>query len=130
MSRRREAGFTLLEVLVAMVILSVAVVTLIQLASQGLRLLRLSGEHQEAVMLADRLSRGGPVTDEGVESGQEGQFQWERRTRLVTVPDDLSLPGVAGPRLLTLSVAVRWGGGRAVEVATLRVAQGRAAATP
>lgn len=120
----------LLEVLVAMVILSVAVVTLIQLASQGLRLLRLSGEQQEAVMLADRLSRAGPVTNEGVENGQEGQFQWERRTRLVTVPDDLSLQGAPGPRLLALSVAVRWGGERAVELATLRVAQGRVAATP
>ena len=41
MSRRGDAGFTLLEVLVAMVILSVAVVALIQLASQGLRLLKL-----------------------------------------------------------------------------------------
>src|SRR5439155_2177966 len=41
MTRRESAGFTLLEVLVAMVILSVAVVTLIQLASQGLRLLKL-----------------------------------------------------------------------------------------
>ena len=40
MSRRGNGGFTLLEVLVAMVILSVAVVTLIQLSSQGLRLLR------------------------------------------------------------------------------------------
>ena len=130
MRRRGEAGFTLLEVMVAMVILSVAVVTLIQLASQGLRLLRLSGEHQEAVMLADRLSRTGPITSEEVESGEEGQYQWERRTRLVTVPDDLSLPGAPGPRLLALSVAVRWGGGRRVEVATLRLAQGQSPANP
>ena len=62
MSQRRDGGFTLLEVLVAMVILSVAVVTLIQLASQGLRLLRVSGEHQDAVMLADRLACTQTVT--------------------------------------------------------------------
>lgn len=127
MRRRGDAGFTLLEVLVAMVILSVAVVTLIQLASQGLRLLRLAGEHQEAVMLADRLLRTSGASNEGAESGHEGTFQWERRARLVAVPDDLASPGSAAPRLLALSVAVRWGDGRVVEVATLRVAQARPA---
>jgi len=123
MNRRGNGGFTLLEVLVALVILSVAVVTLIQLASQGLRLLRLSGEHQEAVMLADRLVRAGDASTEGVQSGQEGPFQWERQAKLVAVPDDLKSAGAGNPRLLSLSVAVRWGNGRALEVATLRVAQ-------
>jgi general secretion pathway protein I len=128
MSRRRDAGFTLLEVLVALVILSVAIVTLIQLASQGLRLLRVSGEHQEAVMLADRLARAADTKREGMDSGQEGPYQWERRTRLVAVPDDLTPAGTQAPRLLALSVAVKWGGGRSVEVATLRVAQSSATA--
>jgi general secretion pathway protein I len=121
---RREAGFTLLEVLVAMVILSVAVVTFIQLASQGLRLLRISGEHQEAVMLADRLARSADASRESVDSGREGAFQWERRTKLMMVPADLATPGADAPRLLALTVAVSWGGGRSVEVATLRLAQG------
>ncbi len=129
MTRRKHAGFTLLEVLVAMVILSVAVVTLIQLASQGLRLLKLSSDHQEAALLADRLVRASDASVEGVESGQEGQFTWERRTRLVAVPDELAPAGGTPPRLLSLSVAVHWGSGRTVELATLRLAQG-AAATP
>jgi len=127
MRRHRDAGLTLLEVLVAMAILSVAVVTLIQLASQGLRLLRLAGEHQEAVMLADRLVRTSGISNEGMDSGHEGAFQWERRARLVPVPDDLVSAGTTAPRLLALSVAVRWGNGRAVEVATLRVAPGEPA---
>ena len=122
MSRRNEAGFTLLEVLVAMVILSVAVVTLIQLASQGLRLLKLSSDYQEAVLLADRVARTGDASIEGVETGQEGRFNWERRARLVAVPDDLAPVGSQSPRLLALSVAVRWGTGRTLEVATLRLA--------
>ena len=122
MSRRAEAGFTLLEVLVAVVILSVAVVTLVQLASQGLRLLKLSSDYQEAVLLADRVARAGDASIEGVETGQEGQFNWERRAKLVAVPDDLAPVGSASPRLLALSVAVRWGTGRTVEVATLRLA--------
>jgi general secretion pathway protein I len=122
MSRRADAGFTLLEVLVAVVILSVAVVTLVQLASQGLRLLKLSSDYQEAVLLADRVTRAAEASIEGVETGQEGRFNWERRTRLVAVPDDLAPVGSASPRLFALSVAVRWGTGRTLEVATLRLA--------
>ena len=129
MRRSGESGFTLLEVLVAMVILSVAVVTLIQLSSQGLRLLRVSGEHQEAVMLADRLARAADVSRESVDTGHEGTFQWERRTRLVAVPADLAPAGTDAPRLLELSVAVKWGSGRSVGVSTLRLGQG-AGTTP
>jgi general secretion pathway protein I len=123
MRQRGDAGFTLLEVLVAMVILSVAIVTFIQLASQGLRLLRLSGEHQEAVMLADRLTRAADVSRESMDTGREGPYEWERRTRLVVVPLDLTPAGGDAPRLLALSVAVKWGSGRSVEVSTLRLAQ-------
>lgn len=122
MSRRKDAGFTLLEVLVAMVILSVAVVALIQLASQGLRLLKLSSDYQEAVLLADRVARAGDASIESVETGQEGRFNWERRTRLVNVPDDLAPVGSQSPRLFALSVAVHWGAGRTLELATLRLA--------
>ena len=122
MSRRPDAGFTLLEVLVAVVILSVAVVTLVQAASQALRLLKLSSDYQEAVLLADRVARAGDASIEGVETGHEGQFDWERRVKLVAVPDDLEPVGSASPRLLALSVAVRWGSGRTLEVATLRLA--------
>ena len=123
MSRRGDGGFTLLEVLVALVILSVAVVTLIQLSSQGLRLLRVSGEHQDAVMLADRLARSADVSGERVDTGHEGAFEWERRTKLVVLPADLATTNADVPRLLSLSVAVKWGSGRSVEVSTLRLAQ-------
>jgi len=41
-ARTREAGFTLLEVLVAFAILSIAIVAGIQAFAQGLRLLRVS----------------------------------------------------------------------------------------
>ncbi|HMB32453.1 MAG TPA: prepilin-type N-terminal cleavage/methylation domain-containing protein [Methylomirabilota bacterium] len=127
MSARAQNGFTLLEVLVALVILSLAVVTFIQLASQGLRLLRVSGEHQEAVMLADRLTRAADPSGESIETGHEGAFDWERRTKFVPMPPDLGSIGNNAPRLLSLSVVVKWGG-RSVEIATLRLA--RATATP
>ena len=126
MSRNRSAGFTLLEVLVAMVILSVAVVTLIQLASQGLRLLKASSDHQEAALLADRVTRNADPNAEATASGQEGQFTWAWRARLVAVPDELTPSQGPRPRLLELSTTVQWGKGRTMEIVTLRLAQGAA----
>src|SRR5437660_65365 len=119
MNRRNRPGFTLLEVLIAMVILSVAVVALIQTASQGLRLLKVSSDHQEAVALGDRLVRAVDSPVEGMDAGQEGQFSWERRVRVVAVPDELSPTGGPSPQLLALSVAVRWGNGRTVGAGAL-----------
>ena len=117
-------GFSLLEVLVAMTILGLAIVTLMQLSSQGLRLLRLSDDYQQAVLVADRIVRAGDVPQEGVEAGQDGPFHWERRVVLVPMPEDLT-PG-AGPKplLYSLSVAVRWGGSRTLEIASLRAVPG------
>src|SRR5687768_18515803 len=51
------AGFTLLEVLVALAVLSFAVVVSIQAFAGGLRLLKLSGEHQDAMLVADQKAR-------------------------------------------------------------------------
>lgn len=113
-------GFTLLEVLVAMTILAVAVVAFMQLSSQGLRLLHLSDDYQQAVILADRVARAGDVVEEGADAGREGRFRWERRVSLVPVPEALT-PGV-GPqvRLYALSVTVRWDRHRILELASLR----------
>jgi prepilin-type N-terminal cleavage/methylation domain-containing protein len=119
-----RGGFTLLEVLVALVILSLAVVSLIQLSSQGLRLVKLSGDHQEAARLADRIARGTEVRGEGVDGGQEGPFTWERRIALVPVPKELSTATGPAPQLYSLFVNVRWGSGRSVELATLRTLPG------
>lgn len=115
-------GFTLLEVLVALAILGLAVVTILQLFSQGLRLLKLSGDHQRAVLLADQKAREVEPTAEGIESGQDGEFAWERRVEAYPVPVELIVPG-APVRLLQVSVLVRWSGNRAVEVTTLRTAR-------
>jgi general secretion pathway protein I len=112
-------GFTLLEVLVALTILALSIVTLMQLSSQGLRLLRLSDDYQRAVLVADRVVRAVDVPREGIESGQDGAFQWERRVSLVPLPDELTPGAGPKPRLYSLSVAVRWGS-RTLEIASLR----------
>ena len=120
---RRQRGFTLLEVLVALAILSVAVVVMLQLFAQGLRLLKVAGDYQQAVLLADQKAREVELVREGVESGQEGGFQWERRATVVPVSEDLTVFSVTPLRLFRVSVEVRWSGNRSVEVATLRTAR-------
>lgn len=120
---RDRRGFTLLEVLVALAILGLAVVTVIQLFSQGLRLLKLSGDHQRAVLLADQKMREFQPTHEGIESGREGEFSWEQRVEHYPVPEELTVAGVAPLRVFRVSVHVRWGANRSVEVATLRTAR-------
>jgi len=117
-------GFTLLEVLVALTILGLAIVTLMQLSSQGLRLLRLSEDYQQAVLVADRVARSIDVPQEGVDVGQEGPFRWERRVALVPVPEELTPGAGPKPRLYALSVAVRWGNSRTLELASLRAVPG------
>jgi type II secretion system protein I len=119
-----DGGFTLLEVLVALTILGIAVVSLIELSSQSLRLIKSSSEYQQAAVLADRLATGAAPNDETVEQGQEGNFQWERKIALVQVPEELlpkeTVPGREPPKLFVVTIDVRWGRDQSLELATLR----------
>jgi general secretion pathway protein I len=118
--RRADAGFTLLEVLVALAILSFAVVAAIQGFAQGLRLLKLSGDHQQAMLLADLKAREIVKPEEGRETGTEGDFQWERTTRLLETPDLTPVGLIPRWRVYEIAVRVQWDQRRQVEVATLR----------
>ncbi len=119
---KASGGFTLLEVMVAMAVLGVAVVAVLQLSSQSLRLIRVAGEHQDAAQLADRLVRSITPGAEQVDTGTDGDFSWERRVAAVNVNAELTTPGLTPPRLFSVSVLVRWGRNQAVELATLRTA--------
>jgi general secretion pathway protein I len=119
-----QAGFTLLEVLVALAVMSLAVVTLFQLISQSLRLVKNSGDYQEAVLLADRIATETQPSEEATDSGEEGPFQWERRIALVPMPEEFqpkeTIPGRESAKLFAITIDVRWGRNQAVELATLR----------
>ena len=121
----RESGFTLLEVLVALAVLSLAVVVSIQAFAGGLRLLKLSGEHQEAMLIADQKAREIVApTSGGTDSGTEGAYAWEREVKIVATPD-LDVEGRAVKwRMWEVDVRVRWGERRQVAVATLRTVAG------
>jgi type II secretion system protein I len=122
---RHAPGFTLLEVLVAMAILSLAVVTVIQGFASGLRLLKLSGEHQEAMLIADlKLREITAPTQAGRDAGTEGRYTWEREVKQVVTPD-LEIEGrTVKWHQWEVDVHVRWGDHREVSVSTLRTVAG------
>jgi general secretion pathway protein I len=116
----RQAGFTLLEVLVALAILSLAVVASIEGFAQGLRLLKLAGDHQNAMLLADQKVREVVEPVEGIEAGTDGLFRWERATKVIETPD-LVQPGVVPRgRIYEIDVRVNWDPRRQIEIRTLR----------
>lgn len=123
-ARRRtaaQAGFTLLEVLVAFAILSLTIVVAIQGFAQGLRLLKLSGDHQQAALIADQKAREVTQPKEGKESGTEGAFTWERTIKEIPAPELTPNGTVPKWHVYEVAVQVGWGEGkRSVGVTTLR----------
>jgi prepilin-type N-terminal cleavage/methylation domain-containing protein len=119
-----EGGFTLIEVLVALVLLSVAVVAALQLFGGGLRLARASGDQLEATLLASaKLAETALETlEEGTTDGTEGDYRWVRRVTLdpELLPAAADAAQVGSVRLARVSVDVRWGRNRHVEMVTLR----------
>lgn len=115
-----ERGFTLLEVLVAMAILGLAVVASIQSFAQGLRLLKLSGDHQQATLLADLKLREIVNPEEGRDEQDEGRFHWERTTKLVPAPELTPVGTLPKWRIYEIAVRVTWDERRQVEITTLR----------
>ena len=115
----------MLEVLVALAILGLAIVVSIEGFASGLRLLKLSGEHQEAMLLADLKTREVTTpTEAGRDSGTQGPFTWEREIKPVVTPD-LEVEGrTVKWRQWEVDVFVRWGESRQVMVATLRTVAG------
>ena len=122
MRGRSQAGFTLLEVLIAFAILSVAVVAVIQGFAQGLRLLKVAGDHQQAVLLADQKTREMVVPVEGRDQGKEGNFDWERVVTVVPAPDLARTAATAKWHVYRIDVKVSWGDKRGVEIVSMRTA--------
>jgi len=122
--RRRARGFTLLEVLIAFVILALALGALMQTFGSGMRGVAASERHVMAALVArsllERVGHDIPL-EQGEVSGEEGAFAWTvsmRRARradrrgndqLVVVPYDVT-------------VTVGWRGGRGVTIESYRLA--------
>jgi prepilin-type N-terminal cleavage/methylation domain-containing protein len=126
--RKLPDGFTLLEVLVAMTIVGLGVVTLLQIFSLGLRLQSRSMSRSEAIV------QGGRVMDEllarkrldGTVDGRLGNDgRWTAQVRTVPdAPTSLQLSGNWELREVALEMSVRDGEReRQVELKTFRLAR-------
>lgn len=120
-------GFTLLEVLVALAILGLGVVTLLELFSMGLRLGAKSTVHTEAVtygrQVMDEFLARGELRD-GTEQGtSERQSRWRMQVRTADQSSsDRSLASDWELKEVTLDLVVSDGGrDRSVEFKTLRL---------
>jgi general secretion pathway protein I len=128
--RRPEAGFTLIEVLVAFVIAGLALAVLVNAGIEGLRASNLSVRYQEALARAQsHLAAAVDASQPGDRQGNEGDgFHWHVRTLPLA-----HIVTASGPAtLLAVTVAISWGRapGRSVQLDTEQVAGGNLGAAP
>jgi len=122
--RAGSAGFSLLEMVVAVAILALALGTLYQAASGATRNVRSDERYAYAVELArSLLAANARVPGGGVSASGEtaGEFNWQVTTRQI----DLGRSALASASLHDIEVAVRWrDGGRNREVVLNSVVEG------
>lgn len=104
-----EAGFTLLEVIVAVAILSVSLVMIMQLFAAGLKSSRTSCDYTRAVMHAnDKMEELSAAPVKSQESGEfRDGYKWEAAVQRYEEPDDKELEN-ARFKLLKLRVKIIW----------------------
>jgi prepilin-type N-terminal cleavage/methylation domain-containing protein len=121
---RSTHGFTLVEVLVALLVLSITAVAVLQLFGGGLRLVRASGDHLDAVVLAESQMAeiAGQTLEEGVTEGTAGAYRWTRRVVLdpSLLPKTDESEVAPRVRLARVSVEVHWGRNRGIELVTVQ----------
>jgi len=123
----QAAGFTLLEVLVAMTIVGIGVVTLLQVFSMGLRLGARSSMQTEALasgrlVLDDILARS--KLEDGAEQGTfDDRTRWQLQVQTVRDPQgELTLGSNLELKDVTVNLTVNDGGReRRLEFKTLRL---------
>jgi general secretion pathway protein I len=122
--RKEASGFTLIEVVVAMAILSIGLVVIIELFGGGLRLGRVSGEYTKAAGYArikmEEISLAKSLV-EGVQAGNfDNDYRWQvevRRVDLIPPGKDTTYrPSVA---LYRVRIDVLWKSGLQDRVASM-----------
>ena len=134
-ARGGAAGFSLLEVLVAFVIVALVATALFQLFGRSLNNASAADDYSRAVLVAEsRLTAatGEAPLREGGDQGvsEDGRYAWASRIEPYvapgTTPDEERLGQAAALRLWRISVTVSWpgtfGNQRSVSLATVRLA--------
>lgn len=108
--RNQSRGMTLIEVLVAFVVLSVTLAVILQIFMGGMRNARLADSYSRAVFLAEsKLAAVGveQLLVAGEDAGQMGGMQW--RVRITPADDGGAADRLLLPvRLYQISVNVVW----------------------
>ena len=126
--RRARRGFTLIEVLVALIVLSLALSIIFAGVSQNLRSRRAALHYQQAMLLAEsKLASIGvevPLREGEFAGDFSDQFHW--RTLVTPYHEEgRAEPDSASLRAWVVTVTVDWGSGddeRSVSLSTLRLA--------
>jgi prepilin-type N-terminal cleavage/methylation domain-containing protein len=115
-----ESGYSLVEVLVAMVVLTVAIVPMVGMFDAAIRTANASGDYDEARTCAvQKLEQAKSLPYEAVEGGlqngvcEPSGFAYEMAAR--PVGTDLG-DGSGEEGLLMVTVTVDWGGGNSYDV--------------
>ena len=120
MKRQRQAGFSLLELLVAFSIMALSLGLLYRVAGGSARNVSDVTQSQQAAWLAEAIlsSRSSVLEDGWTEDGESAGFKWQVRSRLfnsgINIPQAVPLHSV--------QLAVTWSGGSRpgqLEVVTL-----------
>lgn len=113
----KDAGFTLLEVMVALAILGVSLVLTMQLFSGALSSTALSRHYTEATFLARHKLEELSLDDQLASGSQAGNFEgeyekysWEAEMSPFEFPQPVAMndEAVARPQIVQLKLAVSW----------------------
>jgi general secretion pathway protein I len=124
----RQAGFSLLEIVVAFAVLSLTLGVLFEVFSTGMRTATVSSDYNEAARIADSLLNEYAVTGAdrlGDFEGrvEDGPYRWEVRVALLDV-EAIGLSEPVGVEPVSISARVSWPareGERHVTLDTIRL---------
>ena len=134
--RRRADGFTLLEVVVAVVIAGLALVALFRAGSDGLFAADSAGRTEQAIERAQShlaaLGRAGAIAPGEAEGDDGGGYRWQLRVRPIDVqPSALQGRQGATRALFDVEVTITWRAwGREKSLALSSMRLGMMAASP
>jgi general secretion pathway protein I len=129
---RRSSGFTLLEVMIAVAIAAIGIVSLLELFGGSMRLARASSEQTHAVVLASGLIDQAMWRAELPErelQGDDGDYHWSMTIKAVDPElgssEDEQLEDISKEyELYEIAVSVEWGSRqspKSVSLKTLRM---------
>jgi len=126
--RKFHFGFTLMEVLVAMMILSTAITMMLQLFSGGLKISRTAEDYTQAVFHAREVIETLSIPDEikiGEFSGDfKDGFNWKARIERIDSEEELTF--ISAVDLVRIHVEIFWQGvgiEKNFDVSTIAIAQ-------